>query len=101
MGPWTFSVKFPYGTQFIFGSLMFAAGENGILELHARGQRESIWHRCMDKLHISQLVHLHQATILPHRNDITRVPYRGEHLPAFGWDSELIIIRSSSLSGLY
>jgi hypothetical protein len=37
MAPWTFSFKFPYGTQFTFGSLMFAAGENGNLELLAKG----------------------------------------------------------------
>jgi hypothetical protein len=33
MAPWTFSIKFPYGAQFIFGSLMFAVGEDGNLEL--------------------------------------------------------------------
>jgi hypothetical protein len=36
MAPWTFSVKFPYDTQFIFGLLMFAAGEDGNLELLTR-----------------------------------------------------------------
>jgi hypothetical protein len=33
MAPWTFSVKSPYGTQFLFGSLMFAAGKDGNLDL--------------------------------------------------------------------
>jgi hypothetical protein len=33
MPPWTFNVKFSYGTQFTFGSLMFATGEDGNLEL--------------------------------------------------------------------
>jgi hypothetical protein len=28
MAPWTFDVKFPLGTKFTFGSLMFAAGED-------------------------------------------------------------------------
>jgi hypothetical protein len=28
MASWTFNVKFPYDTQFTFGSLMFAAGED-------------------------------------------------------------------------
>jgi hypothetical protein len=37
MAPWTFSVKFPYGTQFTFGSLMFVAGEDGNLELLTQG----------------------------------------------------------------
>jgi hypothetical protein len=37
MAPWTFSIKFPYGTQFILGSLMFAAREDGDLELLTRG----------------------------------------------------------------
>jgi hypothetical protein len=31
MAPWTFDVKFPYVTQFTFGSLTFAAGEDGNL----------------------------------------------------------------------
>jgi hypothetical protein len=33
MAPWTFNIKFLYNTQFIFGSLMFAVGEDGSLEL--------------------------------------------------------------------
>jgi hypothetical protein len=37
MAPWTFSIKFPYNTQFIFRSLMFAAGDDGSLELLTRG----------------------------------------------------------------
>jgi hypothetical protein len=27
MAPWTFNVKFPYDTEFTFGSLTFAAGK--------------------------------------------------------------------------
>jgi hypothetical protein len=37
MTPWTFSIKFLYDTQFIFGSLMFAAGDDGRLELLTQG----------------------------------------------------------------
>jgi hypothetical protein len=37
MTPWTFSVKFPYVTQFTFGSLMFAMGGDGDLKLLTRG----------------------------------------------------------------
>jgi hypothetical protein len=37
MAPWTFSIKFPYDAQFIFGSLLFATGEDGNLELLTRG----------------------------------------------------------------
>jgi hypothetical protein len=37
MAPWTFNVKFPYGTQFTFGSLMFSTREDGNLELLTRG----------------------------------------------------------------
>jgi hypothetical protein len=37
MAPWTFSTKFPYGTQFIFRSLMFTDGEDGNLELLTQG----------------------------------------------------------------
>jgi hypothetical protein len=37
MAPWTFNIKFPYDTQFIFGSLMFAVGDDGNLELLTQG----------------------------------------------------------------
>jgi hypothetical protein len=30
---WTFNVKFPYDTEFIFGSLTFDTGENGNLKM--------------------------------------------------------------------
>jgi hypothetical protein len=33
MTPWTFDVKFPHGTEFTFGSLTFAAGEDGDLRM--------------------------------------------------------------------
>jgi hypothetical protein len=33
MALWMFDVKFPYDTQFIFGSLTFAAGEDGNLKM--------------------------------------------------------------------
>jgi hypothetical protein len=36
MTPWTFNIKFSYNTQFTFGSLMFAAGKDGNLELLTR-----------------------------------------------------------------
>jgi hypothetical protein len=35
--PWTFRIKFPYGTQFIFGLLMFVIGKDKNLELLTRG----------------------------------------------------------------
>jgi hypothetical protein len=41
MARWTFTVKFSYDTQFIFGSLMFAAGEDGDLKLLTRGPTPS------------------------------------------------------------
>jgi hypothetical protein len=50
MAPWTFSIKFPYDTQFTFGSLMFTARED-----------EDILHRFMDKLHTIWPIHLHQV----------------------------------------
>jgi hypothetical protein len=37
MAPWIFSIKFPRDTQFIFGSLMFTAGEEENLELLTQG----------------------------------------------------------------
>jgi hypothetical protein len=33
MTPWTFDVKFPYGTQFTFGSLTFATEKDGNLRM--------------------------------------------------------------------
>jgi hypothetical protein len=33
MAPWTFDVKFPCGTQLTFGSLTFAVGEDGDLNM--------------------------------------------------------------------
>jgi hypothetical protein len=33
MTPWTFDAKFPLGTQFIFGSLTFAVGEDEYLKM--------------------------------------------------------------------
>jgi hypothetical protein len=36
MALWTFSIKFSYDTQFIFGSLMFATGKDENLELPTR-----------------------------------------------------------------
>jgi hypothetical protein len=33
MTPWTFDVKFPFGTQFTYGSLTFAAREDGELRM--------------------------------------------------------------------
>jgi hypothetical protein len=37
MTPWTFNVKFSYDTQFNFGSLAFASGEDGNLKLLTQG----------------------------------------------------------------
>jgi hypothetical protein len=38
MAPWTFDVKFPRGTEFTFGSLTFAAGEDGDLQMLPPGE---------------------------------------------------------------
>ena len=38
MAPWTFDVKFPLGTQFTFGSLTFAAGEDGDIQMLPPGE---------------------------------------------------------------
>jgi hypothetical protein len=38
MAPWSFNVKFPRGTQFTFGSLMFITGEDGDLKMLPRGR---------------------------------------------------------------
>jgi hypothetical protein len=60
MAHWAFEVMFSYDTQFIFGSLMFTAGEDGSLELLIRVQRQAITYRSMEKLCIIQLIHHHQ-----------------------------------------
>jgi hypothetical protein len=53
MTPWSFDVKFPLGTQFTFGLLMFVAGEDGDLKmLPPQGQRQSI---------LLLFLHLHRA----------------------------------------
>jgi hypothetical protein len=38
MAPWTFDVKFSLGTKFTFGSLTFAAGEDGDLRMLPPGE---------------------------------------------------------------
>jgi hypothetical protein len=38
MAPWIFDVKFPLGTKFTFGSLTFAAGEDGDLRMLPPGE---------------------------------------------------------------
>jgi hypothetical protein len=38
MAPWTFEAKFPLGTKFTFGSLTFAAGEDGDLRMLPPGE---------------------------------------------------------------
>jgi hypothetical protein len=38
MTPWTFDVRFPLGTKFTFGSLTFAAGEDGDLRMLPPGK---------------------------------------------------------------
>jgi hypothetical protein len=52
MTPWTFDMKFPLGTQFTFGSLTFAMGEDGDLKMLPQGQLQTI---------PLLLLHLHQA----------------------------------------
>jgi hypothetical protein len=37
MAPWTFNIKFPYDTQFTFGSLTFVTGEDRNLKLLTLG----------------------------------------------------------------
>jgi hypothetical protein len=37
MAPWTFDMKFPLGTQFTFGSLTFAVGEDRDLKMLPTG----------------------------------------------------------------
>jgi hypothetical protein len=38
MTPWTFDVKFPLDTEFTFGSLTFAVGEDGDLRMLPPGE---------------------------------------------------------------
>jgi hypothetical protein len=43
MAPWVYDEKFPMGTQFLFGTLLFATREDGNLELQVGGQAPSQW----------------------------------------------------------
>jgi hypothetical protein len=63
MAPWTFDVKFSYGTQFTFGALTFAVGEEGNLQMLPQGQHQSTLCQHMDKLHIFWSSHLLHAVL--------------------------------------
>jgi hypothetical protein len=43
MVPWVYEEKFSAGTQFLFRTLLFAAGEDGNLELQVRGPTLRQW----------------------------------------------------------
>jgi hypothetical protein len=43
MTPWVYNEKFPVGTQFLFGTLMFNVGEDENLELKVRGLPPRQW----------------------------------------------------------
>jgi hypothetical protein len=51
---WTFSVKFSYGTQFLFGSLMFTVRGDENLELLTGAQCQAILGWFMEKFHTTQ-----------------------------------------------
>jgi hypothetical protein len=59
MAPWTFNVKFSYDTQFIFGSLMFNAREDGDLELLTQAQHQVISGQFTEKLRIIRPIYQH------------------------------------------
>jgi hypothetical protein len=42
MAPWVYDEKFLVGTQFLFGTLMFTAGEDENLELQVQDRRRSM-----------------------------------------------------------
>jgi hypothetical protein len=45
MTPWIYDEKFPVGTQFLFGTLMFTTGEDENIELEVRGPQTHQWVR--------------------------------------------------------
>jgi hypothetical protein len=61
IAPWTFNIKLSFITQFIFRSLMFAIGEDENLELLTQGLAPRHLCRCMEQLHTTQPIHLHQV----------------------------------------
>jgi hypothetical protein len=118
MTPCTFSIKFSYGTQFTFGSLMFAAREDRNIELLTQGptpkcltpvygvidsgpntkvSRASVW---TSSISFDQLVYIRWCLLMfeslckaipSRRQDHTGNPYRGTYLLAIGWNIELLI----------
>jgi hypothetical protein len=64
MTPWTFNVKFPYGTPFTFRSLMFAARKDGNLELLTQGTTKAsctgFWTRSIS---FGQFIYIRQSLL--------------------------------------
>jgi hypothetical protein len=107
MAPWTFSIKLPRGTQFIFESLMFAADEDENLRLLTQGAApkhpapvygKAPYYLTDPSTSGGGLLMFESScrAILPHRHDVTRDPDQDDHLSSIGCDIVLIFIRSIS-----
>jgi hypothetical protein len=106
MAYWTFNIKFPYDTQFIFRSLMFATGEDKNLELLTRDQCKT---SCVGIWNISILpdrsIYIRHGLlsfesscrVVPSlRHDISEMSNQKNHPPVFGWSIELLIFMRNS-----
>jgi hypothetical protein len=107
MAPWTFSLKFPYDTQFIFEPLMFTAGEDESLELLTRGPAprypapvyETTPYYPVDPSTSSRAYLDLNPHAMPYY--LSTMTSQGHligrnHPPVFGWSIELLVFRSNS-----
>jgi hypothetical protein len=104
MAPWTFNVKFPYGTQFTFGSLTFVAGEDRNLKMLPLGSAPERSCRYMDKLHVfGHLIYNSRylfkfgslcRAAYPHHQACSGYSDHDVYPPTIGWGIELVLIGS-------
>jgi hypothetical protein len=102
MAPWTFNVMFPYDTQFTFGALMFAAGEDRNLKLLTLGPAPERFTPVYGQAPSSgHLIHIRRCLlrseplcidISSHHQDRSENPDRGIHPSAIDWSIELFLI---------
>jgi hypothetical protein len=94
MAPWMFDVKFPRGTQFTFGSLTFATGEDGDLEIcYLRTNTRAPGSDFIINIRLFLLKFVFLCRDLhPHRQDRSGYPDHDIHPPTPGRGIEFIFI---------
>jgi hypothetical protein len=112
MAPWTFSIKFPYNTQIIFGSLLFVVGEGGNLELLIQGPAPKtscagVWNNSIlsgRSIYIRRGLLMFESScrvVLSLCHDNTSTPDWENHLPVFGWNIAPLVFGGNSWSGFH